>query len=166
MLKIGSIEINIEGIITVITSILALFFAYLAWKNQVKEKLVITAKSIPLNNNPVLQFDSNRNGILTISNVGYKQITVIDVKICAGKKEISVGGVFDFEKINIPIAPGEVKYYEYNNNELIKFLSSGEFDSKDCIGWIICTNTGKSFKCKTSYHISDVIDVNKVKTNE
>ena len=109
MIKIGGFEINIEGIVTVVTSILALVFAYLAWKNQVRERLVVNADHGPLNNNPILQFDSIVKGRLTISNVGYKQITVTDVKICIGKNRISVGCYCDSERINISIAPGEVK---------------------------------------------------------
>ena len=161
MIQIGDIQINIEGIITVVTSVFALLFAYLAWKNQVKERLSVRANYVLLNNNPILQLNSIAKSCLTISNIGYRQTTVTDIKLCIGNDKISVNCILDNKKINIPIAPGEVKYYEYDRNMLIDFISNSTYKQNSRICWAVYTNTKKCFKCKTNNRVSDVIDVNK-----
>lgn len=161
MIKLGIFEINIEGIVTVVTSVLALVFAFLSWRNQVKAKLDVFVEPYFLTNNPMLQFKSVSQGTVIISNVGYKTITVIDILLCVGKEKIPVKYVFEDEKINISISPGEVKYYNYDKNELIEYISRKNFHENKRIEWEICTNTRQTFRYKTKIKISEVIDMNK-----
>lgn len=160
MIHIGNIQIDIEAITTVVTSVLALLFAYLAWKNQVKERLTVTASPVVLNNNPILQFDTTSFGSLTISNIGYKYSTVTNIKLCIDHQEISVKQFCDNNPVNVLIAPGEVKYYNYNKNLLIDYISHCNFNKDSYIYWCIYTSTNRRFVCKTENRVSNVIDVN------
>lgn len=157
MIQIGDCQIDIAGILTVMSSIGACLFAFLSWRNQIKTNLYVSASRIIPNNSKYLPFESLSQGKLSISNIGYKTTTIVDVELGIGRKKVSVGQVFDSEKILITIAPGEIKYYEYPIDRFVQYIGTGNFKPNEKIYWCVCTNNRKTFKCRTALKVSNIV---------
>lgn len=157
MIHIGNLQIDIAGIFTVLSSIAACFFAFLSWLNQTKTKLCVFANRIVPNDGVYFQFDSLSTGKLSISNVGYKTTTIVDIEIGVGRKRISVKNIFHFENMAITISPGEIGYYEYPIDGFVQYVRAGNFKPNKKIRWYVRTNDNKTFKCNTSLRTSDVV---------
>ena len=157
MIYIDNWQIDIAGILTVLSSIGACLFAFLSWRNQTKTNLCVFASRIVPNDGANFEFESLENGELSISNIGYKTITIVDVELGVGRKRVSVGCIFDFEKISITIAPGEIKYYKYPVGGFVQYIGKGNFKSNAKIRWYVRTNDNKIFKCSNTLKASDII---------
>ena len=157
MIQIGDFQIDIAGILTVISSIGACLFAFLSWKNQTKTNLCISASRIVPNNGVHFQFDSLSEGELSIANVGYKTISIVNIELGVGGNRVSVGQLFDFEKISIVIAPGEIKYYKYPIDGFVQYIGNGNFKPNNKIHWYVRTNDNKTFKCNAMLKASDIL---------
>lgn len=157
MIQIGDFQIDIAGILTVVSSIGACLFAFLTWYNQTKTKLSIVAEPIVPHDSPYFKFPSTSEGELRIANMGYKTTSVIEISLGIRKKMISVHQIFDFDKKVITICPGEIKCYKYPIDGFVQYISNSNFKQNDTIWWAVRTSDNKIFKYRTHIKVADVL---------
>ena len=154
----------ITDIISIVASVAAALFAFLALINQTRTSVFVEAELMCLNNGSYFEFDSQKESSICISNTGYKTITVTDVIMRVGKQRFSLNSIkSQNERINLLLNPGEVKYYPVEREFVIESISKQPFKDKSPIVWMIKTNNGKTFKAKTKNKVRDVVNCNEGK---